>query len=84
MAELPAMASNAHLRLLLDVVKHWVLHFVGLMPVSVYSLRKAFIEAHRLSLHGHVLQRIVASSGDIVIVSDQIARVSGDAGIPRE
>ena len=57
MAEMHVPASDEHLLHILDVPKHWLLHFVGMMPVSAYSLRKAFIEAHRLSSSDHVLQR---------------------------
>jgi hypothetical protein len=66
-----------------DVPKHWVLHFEGLSPVSAYSLRKAVVEARRLSSIGHVMQRIIASSGDILINPEQIARI-GDFGIARD
>ena len=65
-------------------MKHWILHFSGLSPVSSYSLRKALAEAERLSSTGQVLQRIVASSGDILIDPEQVARISAEAGIPRE
>ena len=81
MAELPATASDAHLLHVPDVQKHWLLHFVGLMPVSAYSLRKALIEAHRLTSTGHVVQRIIASTGEIIIGPEQIARLTGRLGI---
>ena len=84
MAEMPLPASDAHLRLILDVPKHWLLHFVGLSPLSAHSLRKAFIEAHRQSSSGYVLQHTVASFGDVLTNAEQTARMSGDAGIPCE
>jgi hypothetical protein len=77
MAEMPHETSDAHLRLILGVPKHWLLHFVGLSPVSTYTLREALVEAGQLSLIGHVMQRIIASSGDILINPEQIARISG-------
>ena len=84
MAEMPLTTSDAHLRLILDVPKHWLLHFAELSPVSIYSLRKALVEAERLASMGHVMQRIVASSGDILIYPEQIIRMSGAGGVPRE
>ncbi len=72
------------MRLILDVPKHWLLHFAELSPVSVFSLRKALVEAERLASMGHVMQRIVASSADILIDPEQIIRMSGAADIPRE
>jgi len=67
---------------LLDTSNHWLLHVVGLVPASCYSLREALVETHRLSDDGLVVQRISLSAGEpsIVIDPDQIMRLWGIVG----
>ena len=65
---------------MLDVQMHWMVHRVSLRPVSLYSLREALIESHRLSSI-HVLQRIATASAAITIDPGQTQRLWSRIGI---
>ena len=75
--------GDQHLAAMLDRPLPWLVHFIGLQPVSAFSLREALVEGQRIETTAHVLQRIRAAAGDITIDAEQIGRLWLLSGISR-
>jgi hypothetical protein len=75
-----AQPDDDRLVKMLDVQMHWMVHCIGLRPVSFYSLREALIESHRRSSI-HVLQRIATASAAITISPGQTQRLWSRIGM---